>query len=73
VLIGLEAGLELAGAGGEEGNGLGRDERRHRVLLLGAQCKPLPTRRDHAQLRRLGEQGRDLRRRLDQLLEVVEQ
>ena len=68
----LLARLE-AGALTEQRHGLGRGERRHRVLDFALDAQELAARHEHVQIGTGAEQRRQLGRRLDHLLQVVEQ
>ena len=68
----LLARLE-AGALTEQRHGLGRGERRHRVLDFALDAQELAARHEHVQIGAGAEQRRQLGRRLDHLLQVVEQ
>ena len=68
----LVARLE-PGALAEERDGLGRGERRHRVLDLALDAQELAAGDEQRQVGAGAEQRRELGRRLDHLLEVVEQ
>jgi len=72
-LVGLEVGLRGPGARDEELARFAPGEHRHGVELLALHAQALAARHEHVGVRALREDGRHVRRRLDDVLEVVEQ
>ena len=72
-IVGVEVGVCCRGARHEQLARLRPSEHRHRIDLLALQAQALPAGHEHIDARAGGQQGRDLRRGRNEVLEVVEQ